>query len=498
MGLIARQSFKAATVTYLGAELGLINAIYIYPKMLSVGQLGEIQYIFNTASFVGPLLLLGLGTVLVKYFSNFSQNESKKQLFYGLVFGITFFNVLSFLVVVLLFQNEVLQFFTTNYGLSLATIYAAILVSAIHPFITLSIAFSSNHGRIAMPSLMQNLIKVILPVLVVFYYYDFYSFTILISLLIVYYTCLCGLHFLYIRKLDSFKPSFSLSEIRKDLPVKEIFSFAMFSLLASFGAILMNQIDIQMITLLLGTYDTGLYSWSFFIANSLAIPLGLLASISVPLISKFWKANDIEELNKIYGQSSRSLIVISVGLFTCIVVGLDDLFGIMPKGNEFILAKWTVIMLCLAKIIDMAAGLNSQILAMSKSYRYLLLFLGASAISNVGLNALLIPNYGIEGSAVATVFSIFIYNMLKYSFLSRKFNLRPVVFKSLVVVPIATVLYVIAGFIPHFSSGFLNIIVFSGSVFVIYYLTAYRLKLAPELNDFVNKQLRRLNLKPFD
>jgi hypothetical protein len=52
--------------------------------------------------------------------------------------------------------------------------------------------------------------------------------------------------------------------------------------------------------------------------------------------------------------------------------------------------------------------------------------------------------------------------------------------------------------LTHFSSGIINILIFSGSTFVIYYLTAYKLKLSPELNEFVNKQLLRLRLKPFD
>jgi O-antigen/teichoic acid export membrane protein len=498
MGLIARQSFKAGTVTYLAAIVGLFNSTYIYPKMLSIGQLGEIQYIFSTASLMGSVLLLGLSGVLVKFFEQVKESEYRKQLLYGLVFGGTLINVFLFLLFSYLFKDQIMQYFDDNHGFSHATLFASICVSAVYPFVMLSLVFSSNKGRIAVPNLLLHLLKIVLPTLVTFYYFDFFTFTTLIRLLVAYYGLLGMMYFWYIRKLDNFKPVFSVPKFKRSLPLKEIINFGLFSFLGGFGAILMNQIDIQMIAPMLGSYSTGLYSWSFFIANSLAIPLTLLASISTPLLSKFWKTNDMKELNKIYSQSSRSLLVISVGLFTCILVGIDDLFSIMPKGEEFALAKWTVIMLCISKVIDMAAGLNSQILAMSECYRYMLLFLSISVVFNVGLNALLIPIYGIEGSAVATIVSLLIFNILKYVLLRIKYRLYPKSLRAFIVVPIAALLYVAALSFPHFSSGIINILIFSGSTFVIYYLTAYKLKLAPELNEFVNKQLLRLRLKPFD
>jgi O-antigen/teichoic acid export membrane protein len=498
LGLIARQSFKAGTITYIGALLGVVNSVYIYPKMLSIGQLGEIQYIFSTAALIGPLLLVGLSSVLVKYFTDYNMDESKKQLLYGLVFGGTLVNAFLFLIVSFFLKDQILQFFISNHGLSNAAIYASVIISAIYPFVMLSIVFSSNHGRIAIPNLLLNLVKLVLPLVVVFYYFDFYTFTTLIRLLVFYYGILCLLYFFYMRTLDRLKPTFNLSEIKRRLPVKEIFSFAAFSFLGSFGAVLMNQIDIQMIAPKLGTYGVGLYSWSFFIANALAIPLGLLASISTPLISKFWKADNLSELNKIYGQSSRSLIVISVGLFACVLVGLDDLFLIMPKGGEYVLAKWTVIILCIAKVIDMAAGLNSQILAMSKSYRYLLLFLAVSVIFNVGLNLILIPVYGIKGSAIATVISILVFNILKYLFLWKRYALIPEFGNALLVIPIALFLVVGSKYTPHFDSSLLNIFVYSGGTFTLYYSAAYKLRLSSELNSFINKQLLRFGIKPFD
>ena len=58
MGLIARQSFKAATVTYAGVALGVVNSLYIYTKMLTVDQLGEITFLHTTVAMLAPLIVL--------------------------------------------------------------------------------------------------------------------------------------------------------------------------------------------------------------------------------------------------------------------------------------------------------------------------------------------------------------------------------------------------------------------------------------------------------
>jgi hypothetical protein len=52
MGLIARQSFKAGTVTYLAAIVGLFNSTYIYPKIHPSQQIGEPNLL---ASFIMSL-----------------------------------------------------------------------------------------------------------------------------------------------------------------------------------------------------------------------------------------------------------------------------------------------------------------------------------------------------------------------------------------------------------------------------------------------------------
>jgi len=135
---------------------------------------------------------------------------------------------------------------------------------------------------------------------------------------------------------------------------------------------------------------------------------------------------------------------------------------------------------------------------MSNKYKYLMLFLLAAVVINIGLNMLLIPKYGIEGSAIATILSIVIYNLMKYLFLKSKFDLDPFSSKTLKILGVTVVVLAIGFVLPKSQMPLLNLVWLCGITFLLFFTTAYRFHLAPELNSFFNKQLIRFGIKPFD
>jgi O-antigen/teichoic acid export membrane protein len=235
-----------------------------------------------------------------------------------------------------------------------------------------------------------------------------------------------------------------------------------------------------------------------FIANAIAIPFTMISAIGAPLLSNYWKNNDTKSITALYKSSSTSILVFSLLTFLSLWMGLDDLFMLMPKGNEYKLAKSIVMLLCLAKIIDMGMGINGQIIAMSDQYKTQLWFLLITAILNVGLNWLLIPKYGLEGSGIATVVSIVVFNLLKYWFLKIKYNMSPFTKETYYIIATGVGLYFIINIFPKTSNSLVNLLIYPSSLALTFSLISYKLHFAPEINEFVNKQLRRFGMKPFD
>lgn len=498
MGLIARQSFKSATVTYIGIFVGILSQVFIYPIAFSIEEYGEIQFIIQTAMFFTPILLLGASYVLTKYYSIYEHDEKKKQSLYGMVFLALSLTLLTYLILGIVLYDKIAAFAISKVSISQYSILILILIGFVLPFRVLASSISAIKGRIAVPSLLENAFKVILPVAALLYFYEYIDFSKLLFLLFFSFFIVSLLSMVYAFTLDKIRPILRVKEIRKQLDFNPIGTFAILSLFAGIGATLANQIDVVMITAMKGTYENGLYAWSLFIANAIAVPSTLIGAVAMPMIATYWKDNDLPSINKLYQASSSSLLVLALILFFSFWISIDEFFLLMPKGDEFSVAKYIILLLGLSKVVDLAFGLNSQILSISDHYKWHLVFLIGSSIVNVFLNWLLIPIYGVEGCGVATLASVLLFNISKYLFLKAKYNLSPFSWSSLSICLLATILACILHFLPSTGYTLLDLISKSFLFFTSFAFVSYKFSLAPEINAFVNKQLLRLKLKPFD
>ena len=135
---------------------------------------------------------------------------------------------------------------------------------------------------------------------------------------------------------------------------------------------------------------------------------------------------------------------------------------------------------------------------MSQKFKHLLAFLFIAVLLNVSLNYLLIPKYGIEGSGIATLVSILVFNVCKYIFIKKHLKISPFSSKTIQIALLGISLYIVTMLIPGTKFPLLNILINTSFFGGLFMLAAYKLKLSPEINQFVNKQLIRIRIQPFD
>lgn len=498
MGVVARQGFKSGIVTYVGIALGVINNMILYPYLLEVSEYGVIQFVIQSASFFTPFLLLGFTNVLLKYYPFYSDNKSSKNYLFSLVFGIVILTSLALVLIFLSFKDSILSYYQNDIDVSNVAIYVMLGISIILPFNIMFQKFASIYERIAVPSLYNQLYKFIAPFIVLGYFFKLYSFDMALWAILLFYIGLFLLNRNYVLKLDRFKLINPYKMFKADARRKKILEFAGFGIFTSIAGTFATQIDILMITSMKGTYETGIYAWALFGISAVVVPYRLIDGITTPIIARHWKENKHQQIEKIYKQSSSSLLFICLGLFLAFWIILNDLFLIMPKGGSYRDAKMVVLFLGIAKLIDVGAGLNSQILAMSDQFRKVLYFILTSATVNVVLNIVLIPKYGVEGSAMATIASLLVFNLLKFCFIYWKFKIQPFTWKSLVTIVLGISLLFLVQWIPKTGSPIINILMY-GSIFTLsYFALGYKFHLAQDLNNFVNKQLARFGIRSFD
>jgi O-antigen/teichoic acid export membrane protein len=97
-------------------------------------------------------------------------------------------------------------------------------------------------------------------------------------------------------------------------------------------------------------------------------------------------------------------------------------------GQEFIGAYDALIILAVGQTINALAGSVGFLLTMTQYQQIAVIVIGVSTLLNIGLNAIMIPKWGIEGSAFATAISVVFWNVTLFFFVVKKINVNASIF----------------------------------------------------------------------
>jgi O-antigen/teichoic acid export membrane protein len=146
-------------------------------------------------------------------------------------------------------------------------------------------------------------------------------------------------------------------------------------------------------------------------------------------------------------------------------------------------------------VVDMGFGLNSEIISSSKFYKWNIFIMPFLAVISISLNLIFIPQYAIVGSALATLISVFTYNVLRAIIVYKKLNIHSFSIKFIYVGILISLPIMVAHFVPLLSNAYLDIVINSGLVLILTILPIYFFRLSNEINGIVNKGLKMINLK---
>ena len=144
----------------------------------------------------------------------------------------------------------------------------------------------------------------------------------------------------------------------------------------------------------------------FFMCNVMSSATKSILKISNPIISEKMSNNDLNGVSSIYKKSSITLFIFGLGVFFCIWFLMDDLLSLTKYSEQLKVGKFVFLYLGISQLFDMLTSVNSYIIIYSKFYRVNLLFVSVLGASNIFLNLTLIPIYGIEGAAIASLIAL--------------------------------------------------------------------------------------------
>lgn len=493
MGVIKRQGIKQSIVNYAGVLLAAFSTIFIYSQDTEL--YGAARFIIDTAFILSPFILLGASSVSIKYFPIFKDEARKHNGLLGLLGIQVLVGALIVLGLLFLFKDRLLEMYNDKPELYTKQFYKIAILALVVALFNLLYSYSTNFKRIVVPSIFTNLIKVSLPVLILLYLFKYISFAFLANgILGTYIVALVGM-LLYISYLGQLfiKPSFDL--MTKSM-TKQMSTFAMFSLLSGMGSMLAFRIDSFMVSTLIDLQNNGVYNIALFIGNAIAIPTAAIIQITSPIVAESINNKDYGHLKFLYSKSSLNLLIFGVLLFALVMSSIIDLFQLMPGENFDIRNGYYIVLtIGLAKLVDMATSINSQIIIYSKYFRFNVVAILLMAVMNIILNLVLIPKFQVIGAAMATFLSITLYNLIKLLFIYVKFKIQPFSKATLSVLLIGALAFGAGLLVPSTGIPLLNIVLKSLVIAAVYIPLTLQFNVSEDINEIWTQVLEKVKLK---
>lgn len=189
---------------------------------------------------------------------------------------------------------------------------------------------------------------------------------------------------------------------------------------ASSFVLFISWSDIIMLGMFTTDTEVGIYSVALKIALVMTIPLTALNSIAAPKFAEFWGHQDLTNLKNIATKSTKLIFWITLPLFLFIIT-LPNFF-LKMFGDEFVSGVLVLTILAFGVFINALSGSVGHIIEMTGHQRIQQKILLIAAVLNILLNYILIPSYGMEGAAIATVITTSFWNLSYVLFIKKKFG----------------------------------------------------------------------------
>ncbi len=491
MGNVAKQSFLSSVSAYAGVALGYLNLVILMPKFMSEEEIGLFRVIISMAMILVPIVLFGSGGAILKFYPKLKNQKAGLHGFTSTIALLSFILITIFAV---LFQDYIFGFYSEKapqVNDYFHLVFVMLFLMAFYNFYTF--ICRANYS-IVLPSILtefgykfQNTMLLLLLGIgaITFRYYLYghiLAYLILISIIVFFAS-------------RSFSIKFSFKRLLAHGFESEVFNFMSYSVLGGFGIMIVLQIDQIMVSQMLGLADNGIYSTAMMMALVIEYPKKFVAQIMQPYISQDTHDNDYEKIDLVYKKTSNLMIWLGGILFILIVVNLDNIFRIMPNGEIYRKGIWVVFIIGVTKLIDMVFSLNAEIIGLSKYYKVNVLLILLLAVMTVISNIILIPKYGMNGAAIATLLTYLVFNIIRYLILKIAFNISPFSIKTIKIILFLGVLYFLVSHIPFMVNSWIDLILRSGLAMIGFLISIRILKPSPEVMEITIEAINKIKFR---
>jgi len=200
-------------------------------------------------------------------------------------------------------------------------------------------------------------------------------------------------------------------DVRPKIQYKEVLGFALPLTVAAVTLYLITWTDILMLGVFAAPVEVGWYQAAYQTSVLLGVVLQATHSIFPALASELYHSDRHDRLARFYTAVTKWVATLTLFGFAFLFVFLDEILGIF--GTAIPEAESALLILALGQVTAAVVGPAGYLLIMSEYERLQMVNSVVVSVANVGLNYVLIQDYGIIGAAVATGVSFVALNTLR-------------------------------------------------------------------------------------
>ena len=461
---------------------------------------------------LGGLAQLGTNSSAMRYYPFFKDENHRDHGFFGWTLLVPLIGFSFFLLAFFLFKDAIVHFFTkdSEVGAELFAKYVNFVVPLAFFMLYISV-FETNSNlllRIVLPKFIREVgLRVGTMVIYLLYYYKVFSFDgVVVSFCVLYgLATLINVIYLFSLKRVSFKieRSFITPQLKRDF-----LFYTLFMITAALAGNMIPMLSKFFVAAKTSFRLAGVFTIATNIAAVIEMPYRSLGAISRPHISEAMAKQDVRQADMLCKSVALHQFIAGCFVFFLVWINIDYLFDLLPNGDIYRLGKWAVLFLSFSRLVYSTFAVTTTVLSYSKYYYYSLIFTILLAVMSLGLNRWLVPKWDINGGALASVISYFIYYILLLAFIKWKIGVNPL---SLKLLPVGAIVLALFGLnwlwavalTPWFAGLFekpvfgltIDAALKSTAFLILGVAVLYKMKVSQSFNDLIDKGLKLVRRK---
>ncbi len=416
MGVIAKQSIRATVITYVGVAVGFVTTFFVLTRFLTSEEIGLARVLVDAATLFIGLAQLGTTSSTIRFYPYFRSEDGREHGFFFWTLIVPFIGFGIFALLYIALAGVLQNYFGERSALFVNYYYFVLPIAFFMLYQTVFETDSNVRMRIVVPRAVRELLtRIGLLILYLLYAFRWLSLDGFVWGLCAVYAlaALCNILYFVLTETDLgiFRPD--ISYLKNNLPiVRRYASYTAFLILSAVATILAPYISSFIITAEQGLSETGIFAIATYMAVIVSIPYRSLNAIAAPQLAAAIKEDDTKQINSLTSQVANNLLLVGSLILLTIWINIDLIYHILPNGQIYETAKYCVLILGLSQLLLATFNISLTTLNYSKFYYLSLIWSAVLTVSAIWLNNKLIPQYGMNGAAMANLLSYALYFVL--------------------------------------------------------------------------------------